>query len=227
LAKLTGNATYSDWATKSYQWSNGSGLVENYNVFQGTSVRDCEEIDHSQWTDNAGTYIIGAAYMYNVTDGSSIWKSTLDGLLNKTLTTFFPDGIAKELCEATGCPDSQHIAKGILIRNLVDTMSITPYTSSVILPVVRTTAVAAAKACDENRCAFEWNWKETNSSNDLENDLSALQAVQALLSEQNFQAKAGSGDVSGGIAKPSGNVGNNLRTGLMSVIFGTMITVLL
>ncbi|CAG8948925.1 hypothetical protein HYFRA_00002052 [Hymenoscyphus fraxineus] len=155
LAKFRGNATYSDWAIKSYQWSNGSGLIVNYNVFQGTSVRDCEEIDHNQWSDNAGTYIIGAAYMYNVTDGSSIWKSTLDGLLNKTLTTFFPDGIAKELCEATGCPDSQHIAKGIWIRNLVDTMSVAPYISSVILPVVRTTAVAAGKAYDEKRYAFK------------------------------------------------------------------------
>lgn len=42
-------------------------IDENYNVYDGTSVNDnCTSIDHLQWSYNVGTYLIGAAYMWNL-----------------------------------------------------------------------------------------------------------------------------------------------------------------
>ena len=67
LAKYTGNQTYADWATKSYDWSNDVGLVGNdFEVFDGTSVYDsCETLNRLRWTYAAGSFMYGSAVMTN------------------------------------------------------------------------------------------------------------------------------------------------------------------
>lgn len=68
LAKLTGNATYSEWAEKSFQWSQAVGLVsEDFQVFDGTDDRtNCSEINQMQWTAYNGLYLDAAAIMYSL-----------------------------------------------------------------------------------------------------------------------------------------------------------------
>lgn len=68
LARYTNNATYVDWAEKTWQWYTGVSLWdgETYQVFDGTTTdSNCSSVDHFQWTYNYAAAIGGAAYMYN------------------------------------------------------------------------------------------------------------------------------------------------------------------
>jgi mannan endo-1,6-alpha-mannosidase len=68
LALYTGNQTYANWATKTWEWVENEGLIDpEYQVFDGTNIGDnCTSKDHNQWTYNAGIYLLGAATMYNM-----------------------------------------------------------------------------------------------------------------------------------------------------------------
>lgn len=67
LARYTGNATYAEWAEKTWDWVEDIGLMDSsYAIYDGTSdVTNCSTIDHIQWTYNSGVYLFGAAMMYN------------------------------------------------------------------------------------------------------------------------------------------------------------------
>lgn len=67
LAVYTGNSTYSDWADKMWDWISAIGLRdEQYNFFDGSDdTLNCTKQDHIQWTYNVGTFLVGAANMYN------------------------------------------------------------------------------------------------------------------------------------------------------------------
>ena len=69
LARYTGNATYSDWAEKIWNWSASSPLLDttSWQVADSTSTENgCASQSNIQWTYNYGAYISGAAYMYNL-----------------------------------------------------------------------------------------------------------------------------------------------------------------
>lgn len=68
LARYTGDAIYLQWANKIWDWSVSSPLLSNstWNVADSTNVdNDCATQGNAQWTYNYGTYLMGAAYMYN------------------------------------------------------------------------------------------------------------------------------------------------------------------
>lgn len=67
LARYTGNATYGDWAKKTYEWVDSVGLVtSDYKFVDGAMIADnCSTVDKIQWTYNSGIFLAGAAYMYN------------------------------------------------------------------------------------------------------------------------------------------------------------------
>jgi hypothetical protein len=68
LARYTGNQTYTDWAEKVWDWTTTSGLLtQNYEFYDGYSITDCQATGQGkiQWSYNAGTYLAGAAYMYD------------------------------------------------------------------------------------------------------------------------------------------------------------------
>jgi mannan endo-1,6-alpha-mannosidase len=67
LAVYTGNQTYADLAERMWNWVTAIGLRDGkYNFFDGSDDRiNCTELDHIQWTYNAGTFLVGAANMYN------------------------------------------------------------------------------------------------------------------------------------------------------------------
>ena len=73
LAVYTGNQSYADWATKMYDWVSTVGLRDQqYNFFDGSDdTLNCSEFDHIQWTYNAGTFLVGAANMYNFVSKSA------------------------------------------------------------------------------------------------------------------------------------------------------------
>lgn len=67
LARYTNNATYADWATKTYEWLEGVGYVDaEYNVYDGAYTgTNCSIINEAQFSYTAAVLLQGAAFMYN------------------------------------------------------------------------------------------------------------------------------------------------------------------
>ena len=186
LARYTGNSTYSDWASTAFNWTTTVGFIDDeWNVYDGSYVStNCSTPNRVQLSNSAGTYITGAAHMYNVTAGGSEWKAALDGLLNRTLSVFFPDGVANEIaCESHGtCDVDMKAFKGLLAHWLVDTIQMAPYTYQSIMPKLTSSAQAAALACNGDVCPEVWNGATSNNvTSGLGEQLSALSFVQGLL----------------------------------------------
>lgn len=68
LAIHTGNQTYADWATKTYDWTSSVGFItDKYKVFAGALVDgNCSAIERIQWTYNTGAFMYGSAVMTNL-----------------------------------------------------------------------------------------------------------------------------------------------------------------
>jgi len=192
LARYTGNATYSEWAERAYSWTAGEGLIDNgYNVYDGASVTvNCTEISRIQLSYVSGTFITGAAHMYNTTNGSQIWKTRLDGLVNQTLSVFFEsnnDVLSEVSCEPKTCSTNMSTFKGLLAAWLATTTQMAPYTNKSIMEKLKSTAKVAAAQCNGGAsgtsCGLTWREGVTNSDGltGLGQELSALNVVQALL----------------------------------------------
>lgn len=207
LAQQTGNTTYAEWATKTFEWTQKVGLMDDdWNVFDGVMTTDnCKQLNKIQWTASAGAYVAGAASMYNTTGGDGTWKVRLDGLLDRTLEVFFPDGVATErACEGNGrCNTDMAAYKGVLARQLVDTIKAAPYTADKLRPFLTSSAEGAAAACDANgeKCGLVWNSTSSENSG-LGQSLGALGFVQSLLL---WDSESGAGNATTTGTSTSGN----------------------
>ena len=78
LARYTGNQTYADWAEKSYDWISTTPLItSDYIIYDGAQIDvNCTVANKLQWTYNIGTYLMGAANMYNYVSASSLMFSS-------------------------------------------------------------------------------------------------------------------------------------------------------
>jgi mannan endo-1,6-alpha-mannosidase len=66
LARYTGNATYAEWADKTWDWMHTTPLfTENYAIYDGIKIENCSHPLPIQWTYNVGVFLMGAANMYN------------------------------------------------------------------------------------------------------------------------------------------------------------------
>ena len=67
LARYTGNNTYSDWATKVWDWTVNVGYINSdYSIYDGAHVEEnCTDINKAQFSYTAAAYIQGAGFMYN------------------------------------------------------------------------------------------------------------------------------------------------------------------
>lgn len=251
LARYTGNSTYSDWATTAYDWTKTIGFIdEDWNVFDGAHVElNCTDINKVQFSYTAGTFITGLAHMYNITSGDEKWRSELDGLLNRTLSVFFPGGIATEVaCEPKEtCTIDMMAMKGLLGHWLVDTVQMAPYTSSSVTPLLTSSAEAAAKACDSTGCSVKWDGTQTGGAEfgGVGGSIDALSFVQGLLMKNAAVAATGnststststaasgkstSSSTSGPGAAATNHSGAAVRTGtgLLAVALGSMLWLIL
>ena len=68
LARYTGNETYSKWADISYDWIIGTDFfTQDYHIYDGANIAtNCTDVGKYQWTYNVGTFLMGAANMYNI-----------------------------------------------------------------------------------------------------------------------------------------------------------------
>jgi len=165
LARYTNNDTYAHFAEETFTWIQAVGLMDdNFNVYDGAHIEtNCTDINKVQFSYNGAVWLLGAANMYNYTNGDPVWKARVDGLLKATLTTFFPGGIAYEVaCEPhLTCTTDMFSFKSYLTRWLAATTMVAPYTTDQIMPVLKSSAEAAAAQCiggaNGRTCGLSWS----------------------------------------------------------------------
>ncbi|EED20914.1 glycosyl hydrolase, putative [Talaromyces stipitatus ATCC 10500] len=193
LARYTYNETYADWATKIWNWSTAgqTPLVDTQQWKIGDSVSmsdNCSTVDHTEWSYNYGTYLSGAAYMYNYTNGSAEWLSAVNGLLGSTLSKFAGSdygNVLTEDCETTElCNRNEILFKGLTAGWMAFVALIVPSTYNTIMSSLQTSGVAAAASCvgyNNNTCGVKWYTKSWDNQNGLEEQMSALNIFWANL----------------------------------------------
>ncbi|KAL1838470.1 hypothetical protein VTJ49DRAFT_2638 [Mycothermus thermophilus] len=191
LARYTNNKTYAEWAEKTWDWVEGVGYIDDeYNVYDGGHVQyNCTDINLAQFSYNSAIYLLGAAYMYNYTQGSAKWRDRVDGLVDATIRNFFPDGVAYELpCEEKmTCTTDMLSFKGYLHRWMATATQVAPFIAPKVMPVLRSSTEAAIATCtgEENgrTCGFRWSWRKYDGSKGAGQQMNVLGAVSSLLVE--------------------------------------------
>lgn len=171
LAYVTGNESYADWANKVYNWVASSKLYQQDTnilyIWDNTdSTNNCTDQTNYVWTYNYGVMLSGAAYMYNYTNGSSIWLDRVDNILNSTFQLFFPTKFGGNILyeyqceEAMNCSQDQKSFKAYLMRWLATTALLVPSTATRIAPKLTACAQGAAAQCDGGSsgraCGMHW-----------------------------------------------------------------------
>ncbi|EKD20933.1 glycosyl hydrolase family 76 [Drepanopeziza brunnea f. sp. 'multigermtubi' MB_m1] len=165
LARYTDNSTYYDHAVQTWDWITSVGFIDkDYNVFDGGHIgHNCTDINRVQFSYNIAIWLLGAANMYNYTNGSSIWEDRVNLLLNSTFNTFFPNDIAYEVaCEPKlTCSIDMFSFKSYVMRWLAATSMVAPFTRDRIMPKLRKSAQAAAAQCTGGAtgrtCGLSWS----------------------------------------------------------------------
>ncbi|RDW64011.1 hypothetical protein BP5796_10513 [Coleophoma crateriformis] len=199
LARYTGDDKYAQWAVKLWDWLEAVHLIDNaYNVYDNAEASNlnCTEVDHHQWSYNTGTLLLGAATMYNYTNGSEVWYNRTLGLLTRTAEVFLPDGVMQELCEeSNGCNVDQHSFKAYLSRWMAATTQMAPFTYNTIVGLLRSSAVAAAAQCTGTVpgisvpagqvCGLKWYLNGTwDGSNGVGQQMAAMEVILGTLINQ-------------------------------------------
>ncbi|RAL02471.1 glycoside hydrolase family 76 protein [Aspergillus ibericus CBS 121593] len=222
LGRYTNNETYSNWAEKIWDWSATTPLLQTnawYIADTTTTEAQCKDHGDIQWTYNYGTYISGAAYMYNLTNGADKWKKGLDGLLGSAFQKFFPQqygsNVMSEIsCEPNMmCDRNQDCFKGFLASWLTFTTTIAPYTAGEIIPKIQQSALAAAKQCSGGdsgtQCGRRWYQPQWDGETSLETDMSALSVFSSnmITHQQHGSSQGPLTSDTGGTSKSDPNAG--------------------
>lgn len=174
LARYTGNQTYADWAEQMWEWIEGSTLFQTQDnvlyIWDNTNAdNNCTDVEHFAWSYNYGTMLMGAANMYNFTNGAEPWGSRVQKILDGTFFLFFPQEYGGNImtefqCEPNGaqgnCNNDQSSFKAYLSRWLAVTSLLVPDTATQIMPKLQASAEAAAKQCiggtTGQKCGRRW-----------------------------------------------------------------------
>ncbi|KAA8895130.1 glycoside hydrolase [Sphaerosporella brunnea] len=217
LARYTGNTTYVEWAEKVWDWTKHSGLLtSDFKIYDGFSIQDCVVSGQGKimWSYNAGTYLAGAAYMYDYYTltgnpaNASDWKNITQSLLQATDEPFFnrndglPNIMRESGCEsqppnfsnAATCNTDQRSFKAYLSRFFAYTYQLCPFTRDFIMTRLRASAVAAAKSCTGSpggdTCGLSWLMQKYDGSTygiaqgGVGEHLAAMELFQNLLIQQ-------------------------------------------
>ncbi|KAG7289696.1 hypothetical protein NEMBOFW57_006072 [Staphylotrichum longicolle] len=214
LARYTGNQTYADWAEKTWDWVRSVGFMDDeYNIYDGGHVQhNCTDINRAQFSYNNAVYLLGAAYMYNYTDGSDKWKQRLEGLVDATIKTFFPENIAYEIAceEHMTCTTDMLSFKGYLHRWMATATQIAPFLADKVLPVLKASTDAAVATCtgeaNQRTCGFKWNTQVYDGSHGAGQQMNVLGAVSMLLIGQSPPPVT---NATGGTSKGDPNAGTH------------------
>ena len=192
LAMYTGNDTYMEWAVKAYDWTASVGfMTPDYHFYDGAHTTfNCTDINKVQWTYNVGVYILGAANMYNYTNGSDIWRDRLTNMINATSLFFVNNVMTEQACERpNNCNTDNFSFKAYLSRWLAATTKLAPFTFDTIMPLLRSSAQAAVAQCtggaSNTMCGMRWTDNgKWDGSMGVGQQMGVLEVVQANLVEQ-------------------------------------------
>ncbi|KAJ5211462.1 Glycosyl hydrolase [Penicillium cinerascens] len=219
LALYTGNTTYSEWAERIWDWSATTPLLKqkNWNIADSTTCEtQCTDHGDWQWTYNYGTYISGAAYMYNFTNGTQKWKDGITGLVGSS-SQFYPTSgggniLSEITCEPINkCDRNQITFKAYFASWLAFMTTIVPGTYDLVMPKLQTSAQAAVKTCtglsDGTHCGIKWYTQTWDGTDGLEQQMAVLGVLNAVLVP--FKNQAPFTADNGGISKSNPNAGTN------------------
>ncbi|KAI5290615.1 hydrolase 76 protein [Ascosphaera acerosa] len=190
LAMYTKNDTYAEWAERAYNWTRDIGLLtENYQILDGAFTsgnQNCTEVNNLQWSYNMGVYLLGAATMYAYHDEDPVWKERVEGILKMFKLIFFNEkGIMNEVaCEraTVPCNDDQQSFKAYAARWMAATVKIAPFTKDTIMPLLRSSAIAAAKQCSGPDYACGLKWTEEDKYDGITGLGEQMSAMEVFLS---------------------------------------------
>lgn len=246
LALYTKNATYAEWAEKIWDWSASTPLLRKTWVIADstTNAANCKDHGDHQWTYNYATYISGAGYMHNYTNGTeSKWLEGVTGLI-KTSDQFFPTSGGNQIlsditCEPINrCDRNQKTFKAYFTGWLGFMSLIVPANvTAEVMGKFKASAVAAGQQCaggsDGNHCGIRWTKKaEWDGTMGLEQQMAVLGVLNAamvpLKAQGLYNADNGGtsrSDPHGG-ANPKGSVGpapittgDRVGAGILTAIF--------
>jgi len=175
LALYTGNATYAQWAIKTWDWMRQVSLIDdNYRVYDGVHIHDnCAKRVPYEFSYNVGAFLHGASAMWafvnntNQASNKAIWKTRVDGLLNATEQVFFYGNTTQNrvmieiACEPVNfCNNDQQSFKAYLSRWMSGTTKWTPWTFDRVKTLLGNSAVAAVNQCvggsNHQMCGMKW-----------------------------------------------------------------------
>ncbi|EOO00215.1 putative glycoside hydrolase family 76 protein [Phaeoacremonium minimum UCRPA7] len=190
LARYTGNNTYSDWATKVWDWTVNVGYINSdYSIYDGAHVEEnCTDINKAQFSYTAAAYIQGAGFMYNYTNASETWSERLQGLTKQTINVFFPDGVAVEraceLDDRVQCTTDMLSFKGYLHRWLAQTTQMAPVIRDTVYDALTTSAQGAVNGCNaDGTCGFRWNTGSYDGDTGAGQQMNVLGALISMLAK--------------------------------------------
>ncbi|GIZ39726.1 hypothetical protein CKM354_000309800 [Cercospora kikuchii] len=192
LALYTGNSTFADLASRMWDWTTSVGLISNeYFVYDGSDdTLNCTELNHIQWSYNAGVFLYGAATMWNFTQGTADeakWRERTQGMLEGAIKIFFQGQIMYEVaCEPSGnCNVDQQSFKAYLSRWMAATTKVAPWTHDTIVPLIAASAEAAAKTCTGGAtgqfCGTKWTEGVFDGGMGVGQQMNALEVIQSNL----------------------------------------------
>jgi len=195
LALYTKNATYAEWAEKIWDWSHTTPLLRKTWVIADTTTNaaNCKDHGDHQWTYNYATYIMGAGYMHNYTNGTEgKWLEGVTGLL-KTSEQFFPKSgdhqiISDITCEPIDMCDRNQKTFKAYFTSWIGFMSLIVPTNvtAEVMGKFKASAVAAGQQCsggsDGKHCGIRWTMKsEWDGTMGLEQQMSVLGVLNAAM----------------------------------------------
>lgn len=216
LYRYTGNQTYLTWAQRTWDWSQNIGLIAHPSadddgdptglaVYDGATddPTNCSTINRIQWSYNSGTFMYGAAVLYNMskdTTNQTLWAGRVSALLRNTEIIFFSrfanatNIMVESACEPPAtCNNDMYSFKAYLSRFMWKTTKMAPFTTPNITTLLQTSAVRAAGSCTVGNtgdggkggngtiCGSKWYTTGYNGITGPGEMLSALETIQGLL----------------------------------------------
>lgn len=199
LARYTNNATYADWATQIYDWTEGVGLIaDGWHVYDGTSIeQNCSVVNAAEYSYNVASYIHGTANMFayhgsgNGSEGGTLWEArthVLIGAANESFFSPFPNatGIMYEtMCEFDlSCDTDQASFKGSLARWMSKAAVLVPSTKEIVMDLLTTSAQGAAASCsglDGSTCGEKWYVGGYDGARGFGQQLAGLEVMLSLM----------------------------------------------
>lgn len=193
LAMYTRNQTYADWAEKAWDWTESTGMMnQEYAFFDGAHTdKNCTDINKQRWSYNAGIHLLGAANMYNYTNGSDIWRERIGNILNSSNSFFFsqtvPNVMVETYCEPSNtCNTDNWSFKAYLSRWMAATTKMAPWTYDIVMERIRASAAGAALQCSGGSsgtlCGMKWTeGAKYDGTTGVGQQMSALEVIQSLL----------------------------------------------